>query len=47
MINKGPAEYTINELIKKAKEKGKINPMPKQTIKINHETRNDKKLSDS
>jgi len=46
MINKGPAEYTINELIKKAKEKGKINPMPKQTIKIN-ETRNDKKLSDS
>lgn len=46
MINKAPAEYGINELIKKAKEKGKIYSIPKQTIKVN-EARNEPKLSNS
>jgi hypothetical protein len=46
MIHKETKDYTINELIKKAKDKGKINPMPKNTIKIN-ETRNESNLSNS
>jgi hypothetical protein len=39
-----PAQHSLNDLIKKAKEKGKINPIPKNTIIIN-ETRT--KLSNS
>jgi hypothetical protein len=39
MINKPPAEYSINELIKKAKEKGKINPIPKNTIITNEKSK--------
>jgi len=41
-----PTDCSINELIKKAKEKGKINSIPKPTIKVN-EARNQSKLSNS